>query len=258
MTSSGKSFKPSSAVLETSSDVIFSKDTVIVQPRTGYRFNSDSMILSWYIYNILIKNEIKESLEIGAGTGVVSIVLKKRGWKSKITCVEIQEEMFSMLSKNITDNNLSKDLGPVHADFRSFADKGTKRFDLIFSNPPFFGVDTGKINENNAKAQSRHEFFGNLNDFFISSIKILKKNGHFVFVYPISRIQYALSCAKNCNLMLKNICFFRENNLAAPSSFVAHLVYKSSESSVSPDLVTMRDETGEYSQTGKKIMYYQN
>lgn len=258
MTSSGKSFKNSFAFSETSGDVIFSKDTVVIQPKKGYRFNSDSMILSWFIYNTLIENEIRTSLEIGAGTGVISIVLKKRGFKSQITCVEVQKEMFSLLSENITNNTLSNDLLPVHEDFRIFADNTKKQFDLIFSNPPFFGITTGKTNENSTKALCRHEFLGNLNDFFVSSTKILKKNGHFIFVYPISRIQHALSCAKNCNLILKNICFFRENSSVAPSSFTAHLVYKSSESSSFPELITMKDETGEYSQIGKKIMYYQN
>lgn len=258
MTSLGKSSKKNSILSETSGDVIFSEDTVIIQPKKGYRFNSDSMILSWFIHKILIENEIKDALEIGAGTGIISIVLKKRGFKPQITCVEVQEDMFFLLSKNIINNNLSDDLLAVHEDFRIYADNVKAPVDLIFSNPPFFGISTGKINENSTKALCRHEFFGTLNDFFISSTKILKKNGHFIFVYPISRIQYALGCARSCNLMLKNICFFRENNSVAPSSFTAHLVYKSSESSSCPELITMRDETGGYSQTGKKIMYYQN
>lgn len=258
MTSLGKSFKNNSTCSETSGDVIFSKDTIVVQPKKGYRFNSDSMILSWFIHKILLENEIKNALDIGAGTGIVSIVLKKRGFNPQITCVEVQEEMYSLLLKNIINNNLLNELLPIHDDFRMFANNSKKPFDLIFSNPPFFGITTGKINENSTKALCRHEFFGNLNDFFISSTKILKKNGHFIFVYPISRIQYALSCAKDCNLMLKNICFFRENSSVEPSSFTAHLVYKSSESSSFPEIITMRDETGEYSQIGKKIMYYQN
>ena len=254
MTSLGKSSK----TFETSRDVIFSKDTFIVQHKKGYRFNSDSMTLSWFINKISFKYQIKNCLEIGAGSGIVSIVLKKRGFKPDITCIEIQDEMFALLNKNIDENGLSETVFSIQDDFRNFAENTGSGFDLIFSNPPFFGVDSGKINENSIKALSRHEFFGNLNDFFVSSVKILRKNGHFIFVYPVSRIQYALQYAGNCGLSLKDICFFRENASVPPASFAAHLVFKSTDSSVSPDLVTMKDDSGEYSCIGRKIMYYEN
>lgn len=254
MTSSGKSYKN----LETSRDAIFRPDIFIVQHKKGYRFNSDSMILSWFINEISLKYQIKNSLEIGAGSGVVSIVLKNRGFKPDITCVEIQDDMFELLKENVCQNSFSHAIFPIHDDFRNFSSNSRIKFDLIFTNPPFFGIDSGKMNENSSKALARHEFSGSLKDFFSSSVKILKKNGHFIFVYPVSRIQYALQSAGNCGLSLKDICFFRENSSVAPSSFTAHLVFKPTDSCVSPDLVTMKDVSGEYSYTGRKIMYYEN
>lgn len=254
MTLSGKS----SNSFEISKDVIFSKDTLITQHKKGYRFNSDSMILSWFIKEISLKHKINNSLEIGAGSGIVSIVLKKRGFGADITCVEIQEEMFELLKINIENNRRELSVFPVHEDFRNFADHCKTSFDLIFTNPPFFGKETGKVNENKIKALSRHEFSGTLSEFFSSSIKILRKNGHFVFVYPLSRIQYALQSAGNSGLVLKDLYFFRENCNVQPSSFAAHLVLKSSDSSVFPGLFTMKDESGEYSSIGKKIMYFEN
>lgn len=245
-------------LIETTEDFIFSNDIKVIQSKNGYRFNSDSMILSWFVHKSLLRTRIKKSLEIGAGSGVVSIVLKKRGFKSQISCLEIQDSMYKNLSKNILNNNLSSEIYPVFADFRDFSKNESSKYDLIFTNPPFFRVSDGKVNENKEKAVARHEFFGDLNDFFVSSKKILTQNGHFIFVYPLSRLQHAMGAALKNNFVLKNICFFRENPNVAPVSFTAHLINKPTDFSAQSDIVTMKDSAGEYSETGKKIMYYQN
>ncbi|HSW61669.1 MAG TPA: methyltransferase, partial [bacterium] len=166
-------------------DKIYSRDIEICQKKQGYRFNSDSVILSWFIYRILGGKKIHHSLEIGSGTGVVPIILNRRGFLSTIECVEVQAGLFDLLKKNISKNKLEDHLLPKNIDFREITKDKNFKFDLIFTNPPYFGVDTGKINPDNEKAISKHEFFGSLADFMSVSKKILKPGGHFVFIYPL-------------------------------------------------------------------------
>ena len=84
---------------------IYNKNTELYQSKNGYRFNSDSMILSWFTNRICsgLCSE-NSALEIGAGSGIVSIVLKRRGFLPKIDCVEIQKSLCEILEKNIERN----------------------------------------------------------------------------------------------------------------------------------------------------------
>lgn len=240
---------------ETSLDKIFNSNTEIYQNKKGYRFNSDSVILSWCIYLFLSKKDIISSLEIGSGTGIVSILLKRRGFKPFIDCVEIQKELFDLMKQNFLLNQVETSLFPYNADFRTFSKSKNTKYDLIFTNPPYFGVCDGKINKDDEKAISKHELFGNISDFFSISSKIIKKNGHFIFIFPLSRIQYALGSAFLNNFFLKDLFFFRENPNAQPSSFVAHMIFNGRNTSTKFELITLRDNNGCYSETGKEIMY---
>jgi tRNA1Val (adenine37-N6)-methyltransferase len=236
-------------------DKIYSKEIEICQKKHGYRFNSDSVILSWFIHRILGSKKIKHSVEIGSGTGVIPIILNKRGFPAKTECIEIQTDLFELLKRNISVNGLEDFLAPSNADFREFTKNNTKKFDLIYTNPPYFGNDTGKINTDNEKAVSKHEFFGSLSDFILCSGNILRPGGHFAFIYPLAKIFFALGGAYKNDFVLKHLFLFRENPDSIPVSFCAHLVYKGEPGNSLTEMITIRDNKGNYSETGMEIMY---
>lgn len=240
---------------DVSLDRIYSPDIKIFQKKTGYRFNSDSIILSWFVFHILKKKTLGLSLEIGSGTGIVPIVLNRRGINSPVECVEIQNGMFDLLVKNIELNGLTSSLTPINANFKDYVSTRKNKYDLIFTNPPYFGTNDGKINPENEKAVAKHEFFGSLSDFITLSSKILNTGGHFIFIYPLSRIHNALSNISNKDYVLNDIYLFRENPQSGPSSFCAHFVYKGQNTFANTELITIRDDKGNYSSDGQKIMY---
>ncbi len=254
MTSSEKSSK----TRELTSDKIFSDTTFIHQHKNGYRFNSDSMILSWFIYKILKNKKIMTAIEVGSGSGVIPIVLSRRGLSVKTFCVEKQNSLFALLEKNILNNGLKEHLEPVEGSFTELSLPLKSKYDLIYTNPPYFPLNTGRPSPSNEKANAKHEFSGSLNDFLLKSVKYLRKQGHFIFVYPVSRIQYALACASNAGFSLKDLYFYRENSSVSPSVFTANLIYGGSNSTAFTELITLRDKNGQFTAVGKEIMYDKN
>jgi len=252
MTSSEKS---SDKIKEITSDKIFNDSTFIDQHKDGYRFNSDSMILSWFIFKMLSEKDVPTSIEAGSGTGVVPIVLSCHGFKSKTYCFEVQDNLFNLLRQNIEKNGLSDTLTPIKDSFLNMSLPFTKKCDLVYTNPPYFPVNAGKHSPNNEKAKAKHEFFGSLNDFLLSASKILKDKGHFIFVYPTSRIQFALSSVTKAGFSLRHLYLYRENPSVSPSLFTAHLVLSNCETVSKTKLITMRDSAGEYTSVGQEIMY---
>jgi len=247
--------KSSDQIKEVTSNKIFNDTTFINQHKDGYRFNSDSMILSWFIFKMLFKKDIAISIEIGSGTGVVPIVLNCHGFRSKTYCLEVQENLFKLLGQNIEKNGLSDILIPIKDSFLNNPLPAVKKCNLIYTNPPYFPLDAGRPSPNSEKAKARHEFFGSLNDFLLSASKILKDKGHFIFVYPMSRIQFALSCATKAGFSLRHLYFYQENPSVPPSLFTAHLVLSNCEAVSKTELITMRDSAGEYTSIGQEIMY---
>lgn len=238
---------------------IYNDSTQLYQSKNGYRFNSDSMILSWFINrNCGISGSGKNVLEIGAGSGIISIVLKRRGFLPGIDCVEIQKPMFGLLEKNIVLNGLSTEITPIFADFITFSAEKRKKYDLIFTNPPYFANESGHINPDSEKALAKHEVAGSLADFFSASKNILRKGGRFAVIFPVSRLQFALFSAAEHGFTLKDIAFFRENQETKPATFAASFVFgtKTALSSLSSaEIFELRSMNGEYSAAGTEIMY---
>lgn len=238
---------------------IYNDSTELYQSKNGYRFNSDSMILSWFVNRMCANcGSEKTALEIGAGSGIVSIVLKRRGFLPKIDCVEIQESMFGLLEKNIARNGLETEINPVSADFMAFAAEKRKKYDLIFVNPPYFANESGHISLDSEKALAKHEVAGSLADFFAASGNILRKGGKFIVVFPASRLQFALFNAARYGFTLKNIAFFRENAETKPATFAASFVFGAETAFFSlsdAEIFELRGMNGEYSAVGTEIMY---
>ena len=240
-------------------NAIYNRSTELYQSKNGYRFNSDSMILSWFVNRICPNLGSENSaLEIGAGSGIVSIVLKRRGFMPKIDCVEIQKTMFEILEKNIVHNDLSAEITPVLADFADFARTKRKKYDIVFVNPPYFAKESGHLSTSSEKALAKHEVAGSLADFFEISKNILRKGGKFIVIFPASRLQFALFSAAQHAYTLKNIAFFRENAETKPATFAASFVL-GSETALFPlsdaEIFDLRDMKGDYSTLGLEIMY---
>lgn len=242
---------------ETSRNRIFSEDTILKQSVTGYRFTSDSMLLSWFTA-LNAPATCSRALEIGSGTGVVPIVLKRRGFRASIDCVEIQKSLFELLEENIRENLLSDSLTPILADFSDFCGWKHAKYDLVFTNPPYHRQTNGRVAEDSEKAVAKHEICGSLDSFLESAAKILRVEGHFMLVYPLERLQYALSSAAKHGYHLKSIIFFRETVKSSPSTFTADFVFnpkKENSYAAQSNIVTLRAENGEYSETGEEIMH---
>ena len=70
----------------------------IIQKKDGYTFTSDSVLLA----NFVKAKKSDNMLEIGSGTGIVSILVNEKQKPKHITALEIQETYANLSEKNIT------------------------------------------------------------------------------------------------------------------------------------------------------------
>ncbi len=152
----------------------------ILQKRNGYRYSLDAYLLAAFVE----EREGAEILDIGSGSGVISLLLA--GMKGlQVTGVEIQEDMAEMSSRSVALARLQDKVRMVCVDIRTYTGQ---RYDAIVTNPPYRPVQTGRINQDNSRAVSRHEILIDLETLMKRSYELLKPSGRFYIVYPAWRL----------------------------------------------------------------------
>jgi len=149
---------------------------LILQKKNGYRYSIDSYLLAAFVEEI----PGTEALEIGSGSGVVSI-LTAAAKDLNVTGVEIQEEMADMSVRSVMMAGLSDKVRIVCCDIKNYP--GPK-VDVVLTNPPFRPLDTGRVNPIREKAVARHELSLNLDTLIRKAYKLVKQGGRFYIVDP--------------------------------------------------------------------------
>ena len=80
------------------------QDLKIVQNKNLYTFTSDSVVLANFVKTK--KNDVVA--EIGAGSGVISLLVQAKNQLEKIYAFELQAEMAELCLKNVALNNAQK------------------------------------------------------------------------------------------------------------------------------------------------------
>lgn len=164
----------------------------LIQNTEGLTFGTDALLLAGYV-----DGKFCSACELGGGTGIISMLLLTRGKARKIECVEVQEEYAALIRRNAEYNRLSDSLFSVCADVREY--KPDSECELVFTNPPYMKLKSGKTNENEKKTVARHEVFGDISDFLGAASRIVKFGGSFYAVYRPDRladIVYAMKEAR--------------------------------------------------------------
>lgn len=157
----------------------------VIQSVKGYRFSIDSYLLSYFV-NSRTADHI---LDIGAGSGVISILIAYRYPLASVVGVEIQEEMVDMAKRSITLNNLNERVKIICEDIKNIEKIIEKQiFDIVVFNPPYRKLMSGRINIDRQKSVARHEIKGSLGDFLLGAAYALKKAGRMYLIYPASRL----------------------------------------------------------------------
>ena len=161
----------------------------IIVEEEGLKITEDAVLLSEFIksyFNKKYKNlkNKKLFLEIGAGQGIISLLLSELDIVSKIFAVEIQEEVFTTLGKNIEINDLNEKIIPINENIK----KIDGEYDFIFSNPPYKKTDSGKMSQNKVERISKYEVLLTLEELILEIRRLLKNYGEFFIVIPNSRL----------------------------------------------------------------------
>ena len=185
----------------------------LIEAKDSLTFGTDAYLLSAF----MIPKPSKVGAELGCGSGVISLLALTKKKCASIYGIEVQPEIADIAKRNAQLNKIdgfkviSKDLREINASTLG------GEVDFVFSNPPYMKADGGKENKNEQKNISRHEVFGNIDDFCACAKRILKHGGDFYLVYRPDRLPDLIYALRSNNLEPKRLTFIHKNIDTPPS-----------------------------------------
>jgi tRNA1Val (adenine37-N6)-methyltransferase len=177
-------------------DILRDFDLKIIQPKNGYRFSLDPLILCEFA-----PSHVDSILDLGSGCGVIPLVMARLTDASLIAAVEVQPRMAGIAARNARDNALDKRVSVLEADVHDLARYyRANSFDLVMGNPPYRRAGTGKTSPEPGRDLARHESSATLADFLSVAKRMVKTSGSICFIYHPERLAELLSLAEGLKL----------------------------------------------------------
>ena len=226
-------------------DTFYSGRILVLQKRKGYRFSVDAPLLADFIRT----EASDELLELGTGNGIISLLLSIKPFKA-ITAVEIQTSLADLARRNVKLNNLEEKIQIIEEDLRAF--RPEKKFDVVFSNPPYIKKETGYLSPSAEKSVAKHELKCNINDIVKKTQELLKEEGRANFIYPVNRKDDFRRVLKAHSLEIKTMRFILPRKGTPPNLFLVEVGFSSQGPELLPPFI-LYDDQGEYTPEANKV-----
>ncbi|WP_445736809.1 tRNA1(Val) (adenine(37)-N6)-methyltransferase [Mariniflexile sp.] len=191
------------------------KQFEIQQDKCAMKIGTDAVLLGAWAS---VENHPFSILDIGAGTGILSLMLAQRSGAELIDAIEIDDGAYGQCVDNFETSPWGDRLFCYHASLEEFVDEIDDKYDLIISNPPFYSpslpsasLPKGEKTKSSARKTARFNDampFGHLVE---SASKLLSENGIFSVIVPFNEEPTFTELAAASNLFPKRVLRVKGN-----------------------------------------------
>jgi len=173
------------------------KQFTIQQDKAAMKIGTDSILFgSWLKMNL----SYKSILDIGSGTGLLSLMMAQKNPKALITALEIDDDAFNQAEGNIANSKWVNRIELVHTDANLWS--SNSKYDLLISNPPYF--DNSLKSENSARTKARHQIDFKIEDLLRLWEKHGSEKSELACVLPNNQAELLINLAENKSYFLKH------------------------------------------------------
>lgn len=227
------------------------KQFTIDQSKTAMKVCTDACIFGAYIQ----PNSRKKILDIGAGTGLLSLMMAQRT-ESKIDAVEIDENAYNQALENISESVFKNQISVYHCSVQDFSKNQNNDYDLIVSNPPFF---QNSLKSPNIQANKAHHDTTLTFEELVQSVKkLLASEGEFKVLLPPFEMQTFEKIALKNQLFLNQKLKVRHSSKHKIFREICSFSYQKTEIPQENELNIYEDDNKTYSENFKSLLkdYY--
>lgn len=177
------------------------KNFDIIQKNSSMKVGTDGVLLgSW-----ISVNKPSKILDIGCGTGLITLMLAQKNTDSDIVAIEIDKASCAEAKLNIKNSNWAKRIQLKNIALQNFNTESD--FDLIACNPPFFPL----IKRQTRRDVARHANKLSLEELISNSVRLLSKNGILAIIIPKLSEEFFCKKAELYKLYCNRICYVAGN-----------------------------------------------
>jgi tRNA1Val (adenine37-N6)-methyltransferase len=217
------------------------KQFTIDQDRCAMKIGTDAVLLgAWTSVN----QEPFSVLDIGAGSGVIALILAQRSYAELIDAIEIDDDAYEQCTENFENSSWNDRLFCYHTSLKEFTEEIEDKYDLIVSNPPFYSDDYKS--DNKQRDLARFEDALPFSHLLESVSNLLSKNGVFSVVLPFKEEEKFTALATKSRLFSNRILRVKGN----PSSEIKRslMQFSFTECEVEIDELIIETERHQYTQ----------
>lgn len=163
--------------------------------RCAMKIGTDAVLLGAWA---TIEQQPFSILDIGAGSGIISLIMAQRSNAQVIDGIEIDDEAYEQCVENFEASPWGDRLFCYHASLEEFTDEIDDKYDLIVSNPPFYSENYKT--ENESRDLARFQDALPFNHLIECASKLLAPNGKFSVIIPHKETTQFSKIAKHFKL----------------------------------------------------------
>ena len=182
----------------------------LIQKPDGLTFGTDALLLAGYI-----TGKRDTGIELGGGSGIISMLLLTREKLRRAIAIEVQPEYAELIERNAELNGLTERLSAVSMDIRDYTPES--ECEIVYTNPPYMKTDSGRANTLSAKNIARHEVCGDIYDFMREGARMLKFGGALAAVYRPDRLTDLICAMREAKLEPKRMTLVYADASSEPS-----------------------------------------
>ena len=176
------------------------KQFSIHHQQTAHKVGTDGVLLGAWTN---LDNNPQDILDIGAGSGLIALMMAQRSSAENIDAIEINADAFEECVYNFEASPWNDRLFCYHGNVKILAQEPDLKYDLIVSNPPFFEKTQGS--NLNGRDQARIQVSLSEEDLLESVQLLHNKNGEFATILPYQNHQKFIEKAQMKGLHLSRI-----------------------------------------------------
>ena len=163
----------------------------IIQSRKGYAFTTDAVLLA----NTVKAYRNETVVELGSGSGVISLLLSKKTPAKELVGIELQPRLAEMASRSIKLNQLEDRVRIINCNMKEAHLRFDKGVDVVCVNPPYMEYD-GNPEEASEIDVCKREVFITLKEVVECASRLLKYGGRFYLIVKAERLTDLISAMR--------------------------------------------------------------
>lgn len=234
------------------------KEFIVQQNNCAMKVCTDACLFgAWVAKNVSgFQFPVYNCLDLGTGTGLLSLMFAQKNANTNIDAVEIDEAAATQAKENFNNSPWNERLVSYNNSIRQFASATDKLYDVIISNPPFYNNDLKSATEKRNIALHNDEF--SFEELLYVVKRLLKNDSNFFVLLPYHRKKEFEELALKNNLFILERVFIKQT--PKHTYFRCMICISKSQTETIQSEIVIKNEENEYSKEFKKLLsdYYLN